>query len=232
MGEFIRRAVHFHVPRFDLEKRVYIHEVKFKEPLPPRFSLAVRRIVGSLRSALDHAVNASKASLGNSKLNTAFPFGDDPDQFENDIKQKCCRRGVAPEVVAIIKGFKPYRGGNDDLWELNKVRNVKEHRHLVAPALAGGRMLPFEIAGKKIRMLSTSPVKEAQWDNVNKTLTFSTIPDFERQIEKKLTFFLTFGDIEGMVGEHLIPKLEAFAQVVENCIDSIETETWRLLRAR
>jgi hypothetical protein len=64
MGEFIRRAVHFHVPRFDLEKRVYIHEVKFKEPLPPRFSLAVRWIVGSLRSALDHAVNASKVSLG------------------------------------------------------------------------------------------------------------------------------------------------------------------------
>jgi hypothetical protein len=146
VGEFIHRTVHFHVPRFDLEKRVYVHEVKFEAPLPRRFPLSVRRIVGSLRSALDHAVNASKASLGSSNLNAAFPFGGDPDQFENDIKQKCCRRDVAPEIVAIIRGFKAYRGGNDDLWALNKVRNVKEHRRLVAPALAGGMMFPFEPA--------------------------------------------------------------------------------------
>jgi hypothetical protein len=96
---------------------------------------------------------------------------------------------------------------------------------------AGIRGMWVEIAGKKVRMLATGPVNEAQWDNVNKTLTFQTVPIFE-QIEKKLTFFLTFGDIEGVTGEHLTPRLEAFAQVVGNCINGIEAETRRLLQAR
>jgi len=179
-------------------------------------------------------VNASKASLGSADLNAAFPFGGDPDEFERDIKRKC--HGVAAEIIAIIRGFRPYRGGSDDLWALNKVRNIKEHRLLIAPTLAGGIRWPFEIAGKTVFMLNTSPENEPQWDDVNKTLTFEThpmiyhLPVFEK-IEKKLVFFLKFGDIEGMAGEHLIPKLEAFARIVENCIDSIEQKTRRLLQA-
>jgi hypothetical protein len=184
---------------------------------------------------LDHAVNASKVRLGDANLNAAFPFGDDPDELERDIKRKC--RGIAPEVISIIRGLQPYRGGNDDLWALNKLRNVKEHRLLIAPTIAGGMRWPFEIAGKKVFMLHTSPENEPQWDDVGKTLTFKTLPHFEHipmfeKIEKKLVFFLKFGDIEGVAGEHLIPKLEAFAQVVKNCIDTIEAETRRLLQVR
>jgi hypothetical protein len=114
---------------------------------------------------------------------------------------------------------------------------IKEHRLLVAPALGGGMRWPFEIAGKKIFMLHTSPEEEPQWDDVKKTLTFTTLAQIEHlspfeKTEKKLVFFLRFGDIQGVAGEHLIPKLEAFAHMVENCIDSIEEETGRLLQAR
>jgi hypothetical protein len=230
--EFLARTGHFHVPRFDLEKRVYVHKVQFEEPLPQQFPVFVRKIAGSLRSALDHAIYASAVSLGNPNLKAiGFPFGDTPDQLENDIKRKC--RGMAPEIIAILKGFRPYKGANDDLWALNKLRNVKEHRLLVAPALAGGMMFPFPfaVAGKRLRILDAGPANAAHWDDVDKTLTFQTLP-ISDQIEKKLTFFLTFGDIDGVAGEHLIPKLEAFALIVENCVDRIEEETGRLLRLK
>jgi hypothetical protein len=230
VGEFLARSGRFHVPRFDLEKRRYVHKVQFEEPLPQQFPVFVRNIAGSLRSALDHAVYASALSLGSPNLKaTKFPFGDTPDQLENDIRRNC--RGVAPGIIAILKDFRPYKGGNDDLWALNKLRNVKEHRLLVAPPLAGGMMYPIEIAGKKLRLLDTGPVDDGQWDDVNKTLTFQTLP-LSDHIEKKLTFFLIFGDIEGVAGEHLIPKLEAFALIVEDCVDRIEEETGRLLRLK
>jgi hypothetical protein len=184
---------------------------------------------------LDHAVNASNATLGSAKLNAAFAFGGDPDEFERDIKRKC--RGVRPEIISVIRDFRPYKGGNDDLWALNKLRNIKEHRLLVAPTLAGGMRWLFEIAGKKVFMLDAGPANEPQWDNANKTLTFKTHPIVEHhpmfeKIEKERVLFLKFGDIEGLSGEHLIPKLQAFARIVENCIDSIEKETARLLQAR
>jgi hypothetical protein len=235
VGKFIAQTAHFHVPRFDLDKHVYVHTVQFEEDPPPRFAVSVRKIVSPLRSALDHAVHASAASLGNANRKTAFPFGDTSDQFEQDVRWKC--RGVAPEIISTIRAFRPYREGNEDLWALNKLRNIKEHRLLVAPALGGGMRWPFEIAGKKIFMLHTSPEEEPQWDDVNKTLTFTTLaqiehlPPFEK-IEKKLVFFLRFGDIQGVAGEHLIPKLEAFAHIVENCIDSIEEKTGLLLQNR
>src|SRR5437016_1723612 len=165
VGEFLARTAHFYVPRFDLEERVYVHRFQFEAPLPPQWPVSVKKIAGALRSALDHAVNASKASLGSANLNAAFPFGHDPDRFERDIKRIC--RGVAPEIITIIRGFRPYRGGNDDLWALNKLRNIKEHRLLVAPTLAGGMRWPSEIAGKKVFMLHTGPENEPQWDDVN-----------------------------------------------------------------
>ena len=67
--------------------------------------------------------------------------------------------------------------------------------------------------------------------DVHNSCAIEHLPLFEK-IEKKLIFFLRFGDIEGVAGEHLIPKLEAFSRIVENCIDSIEKETGRLLQAR
>ena len=149
--DFLDRTARFHVPRFDLEKRVYVHKVQFEDALPPYFAVSVRKIVSPLRSALDHAVNASKASLGSAKLNAAFPFGDTPAEFERDVIRKC--RSVAPEIITVVRGFRPYKGGNNDLWALNKLRNVKEHRLLVAPALAGGMQFPFEISGKKVLIL-------------------------------------------------------------------------------
>jgi hypothetical protein len=225
--DFLDRTAHFHAPRFDLEKRVYVHKVQFEEALPPYFAVSVRKIASPLRSALDHAVNASKASLGSAKLNAAFPFGDTPAEFERDVTRKCC--GVAPGVISIVRDFKPHKGGNNDLWALNKLRNVKEHRLLVAPALAGGMRFLFKISGKKVFVLDTGRAIGACWDNLNKTLTFQTLPTFEH-IEKQLVFFLTFGDVEGIAGEHLIPKLQAFAAAVENCIDRIEEGTGRLLR--
>ena len=206
VGEFFARTARFHIPRFDLEERVYVHKVQFGEALPPHFAVSVRKIAGSLRSALDHAVNASKASLGSANLNSAFPFGGDLKGFELDIKRKC--HGVAPEIISVIRGFQPYRGGNEDLLALNKLRNINEHRLLIAPTLAGGMTFPFEIAGKRINILVTQPKNEPQWDDVNKTLTFKVHPFVEHnpmfeKIEKKLTFFLKFGDIEELAGAHL-----------------------------
>ena len=43
VGEFLARTARFHVPRFNLEKGVYVHKVQFEETLRPDFTKSTKR---------------------------------------------------------------------------------------------------------------------------------------------------------------------------------------------
>ena len=38
---------------------------------------------------------------------------------------------MPPEILALFRAFKPYKGGNDALWALNKLCNAKKHCALI-----------------------------------------------------------------------------------------------------
>ena len=113
---------------FDLEQRLYVHTVQFGKPLSPKLPVLMRKAVGSLRSALDQAVYASAITLGSRGrlVSTNFPFADTAQGLEGEIKRKC--RDVAPEIVALLRAFQPYQGGNVTLWTLKcPSRDIASH---------------------------------------------------------------------------------------------------------
>jgi hypothetical protein len=88
--------------------------------------------VNCLRSSLDHAVFDASILLGGDPKprNTKFPFGGTAEQAAANLDNE---EAEVPEILRPhLLAFKPYKGGNDLLWGLNKLRNSKIHQTLEA----------------------------------------------------------------------------------------------------
>jgi hypothetical protein len=107
-----------------------LHKVKLGKPLPESCDVAATEAIQALRDTLDYTGAASAIAAGHAAPTTAkFPFGDTPADVDSDM-----RRGgkqLPPEIQALFRGFKPYDGGNNFLWPLNKLRNPATNRILV-----------------------------------------------------------------------------------------------------
>src|SRR5262249_50839560 len=65
---------------------------------------------------------------------TQFPIADSLDDLNNLITGRKVCQDVPDAIVAVFRRFKPYKGGNDDLWALNKLRN-STHTQLIPIAV-------------------------------------------------------------------------------------------------
>ena len=205
--------------------------MKFRDPLPDNLPVLVRKVVGSLRSSLDQAVYASVIILKSGNPNSAkFPFSDTEDGLAVELKRKC--RGVAPGITKLLAEFKPYRGGNDTLWALNKLRNIKEHRLLAPANLAGG--VAFEVEGfPKIRAyMFERQGGDNRWNPDTNELTSETLGPLNFLNKYKTVLFIRFGDIEVVGGKDVVPLLRDFTRIAESYVGAIETETQRLFCER
>jgi hypothetical protein len=87
-------------------------------------------VVHNLRSTLDHI--AHQLVLSNKQLPTrftSFPVGDDASKYASSKSQKV--EGMSKVAIGAIDALKPYKAGNDPLWQLSKLDNVDKHRTLI-----------------------------------------------------------------------------------------------------
>jgi hypothetical protein len=103
-------------------------------PLP--ISTIVGDVLQNLRSALDHLLYALVAKAIAPKLPSKvvmFPIGETPDEYMTlKIKRKIELAG--PEAIRRLDAIKPYKGGNDRLWQIHKLNNIDKHRLLLTTA--------------------------------------------------------------------------------------------------
>src|ERR1700677_2568750 len=93
---------------------------KIHREIPFRFSLLIGDAIHTLRTSLDHlAWQLVLAGGGTPNENTAFPIFGGKKRFETHGAGKV--KGAAKHVIDLIPGFKPYRGGNDELWGLHRL---------------------------------------------------------------------------------------------------------------
>jgi hypothetical protein len=233
VGEFVKNENHTEVTEYDPAQPYFTHAIQFQGRLPERTGLLARRAITSLRSALDQSVYASAVLLNSPNLNaTKFPFADTDTELDGDIKRRC--RGVAPEIAALIRSLKPYKGGDVTLWALNKLRNIKEHRMLIPSAFGGGLQFPTHTMSRRVIANVQAAFDDTHWDPVNNKLTFTLPRIFPMPVDGqiKTAFFITFGDIEGVRSRPAVTFLYDAARKVVGCIDAIEAETRRLIRER
>lgn len=64
-----------------------------------------------------------------------FRLSDSAENLEKVIRGRCS--DVPPEIIAIVRSFKPYKDGDFALWALNKLANTK-HTYLMPIGDGGG----------------------------------------------------------------------------------------------
>lgn len=103
-----------------------------KTPLPAIINAEAGAIIGSLRSSLDLLAAAlAKRNGVRPSEDTHFPiFGSLYDMID-PIKGLERKKWLSQAEISIIKALEPYRGGNESLWPLHHLNNVRKHERLV-----------------------------------------------------------------------------------------------------
>lgn len=233
-----------HFNQFDELQRIFVAEApkgifaevdsdtghifgKVKVPdLDQRMPLLIFDLVNALRSALDHAVFDSARVLGGSPnpRDTKFPFGLTAEEARKNLD-----RYKATEVPLAMRpfllSFGPHKGGKNNLWELNQLRNQKIHRILQPMALGS--------AGVGIRTNFSGTIHIVQdcsrWDDENGVLTFviidkRTSPHLFPYVRPMLG--ISFGP--PWYGYKTVEILGDLLKIVDGVVLGIERETARL----
>ena len=128
----------------------------------------------------------------------------------------------------LFRGFKPYFGGNDPLWALNKLCNTKKHCGLVPLAM---RTFTTEI----ITHVDIDPMKTIitnvtpTWNPNKLELTlFSVASEIEPEICGNFAFEIALDGIQTLAGQSAIGVLNTMSSVVERILLATEWECRRL----
>ncbi len=100
---------------------------------PTAIRVLAGEILQSVRSALDHlAYQLVQVGTGTPGpfTHVYFPICADAAKYASQKRSKT--HGMRASALAAIDSIQPYRGGNDILWQLDKLNNIDKHRLLIA----------------------------------------------------------------------------------------------------
>jgi len=206
----------------DAQTGEHRHKLIFSGKLPNSITTKSVSAVEHLRSALDQCGRSCARAIGNNKRRTSkFPFGDTASEADNNA---LTGGGDLPEQIrSLFCSFKPYKGGDDLLWALNKLANTQKH-DLIAPVkivLVGGTLdRTLKGAGELL---------PAEWNCVKNEIVFAiTGPDGEIQYDFDLTFTVVFGDVDFVGGQPVFPIIRALIDKVRHIVIKTEDECQRI----
>lgn len=103
-------------------------------PLPTDISIVAGDAIHNLRSALDHLIWQLVVANGGEpdQIRTEFPVWRSESHFKSSRPGNA--KGISKEALDVLYELKPYKGGNDNLWQLHKLDIVDKHRLLLAVA--------------------------------------------------------------------------------------------------
>jgi hypothetical protein len=110
------------------------HKFRLVNPAPQEIVMRAGDAVHQLRSSLDLMLTGIAAAEDKGVAGIGFPFGNDLDDFEAEMEKRKIRRKLGPLAVDLLRSFKPYHGGDELLYTLNKLDNTHKHRTLVRAA--------------------------------------------------------------------------------------------------
>jgi len=207
------------------------------EPIPDDLALIAGDAIQNLMSSLDHlAYQLVCSDTEDNPPNPRwiyFPIADDFSKYE--AKKSGKMKGASQETFDKIDLLKPYKEGNDLLWNLYRLNNIEKHRLLFT--------VGSQAAGLNIGQLMTNHVREifpaesvAALESMNLFVRpanngFPLSEGFvlyvggvdEKPNPKQQFRFEVVLDESGIVdGKPLLEILNQFVEVVENVFDSLK----------
>ena len=194
-----------------------VRKVKFITAIPRAFSHLTFDAANQLRAALDQAGFAVAVASNNAGKNAHFPFGDS--LAEATSRRKKQAKDIPQSIFNLMLSFKPYLGGNDMLWGLNKLCNANKHEVTLEPVIASAAVQVGR--GQAVGPCFVSN----KWDGVSKELTLArTGPGGSVSCNFKYSFNMQVGDAGYMCSKLVVQYLNGVAQDVERILKAIESE--------
>jgi hypothetical protein len=200
-----------------------LQKLRITRQLPDTWPHIVGSIVDSLRAALDHAIYDIAVAAGcNKPVHAQFPFSKDADRFEANLKGRCA--DVPKQIYPLFRRLQPYKGGNDPLWALNRIRVTNNHIPL-EPIGTATFVTGVDVTATGFWSMPVTPI----WDRAKNEMTLFTLgPNVKFKSKVDISFYVAFGEIELLEGKNAIPVLDEFIDMVETILGEIEAETRRL----
>lgn len=222
--------------RRDPQTRTVVYYASADVPETPlTISLIAGDAIQNIRSALDHLAYqlftiGSPGSIAGRHV--YFPVSESAEKYRCEAPRKV--KGMRPDAIKAINALKPYKGGNDLLWNLHRLSNIDKHRMLVTTGAAhvAHTMTPslrkaFETELNRIgRPELLDQIKSISLDARLVTIPlkkgdelFSDLPDSEVDKNVEVSVEVVFGEPD-MLHTMVVPTLSRMAQSVEDIIVS------------
>ena len=164
-------------------------------PLPETVIASFGDAVHNLRSALDLMASELARNAKQSDQGVYFPFSDQPEGLDIQIKAKKFSR-AGEKAVALLKSLKPYKGGNVALRELHDLDVRDKHKTVLFAAFVSDGIL-FRVRDEENRPI------------------FHLMPEGPSPSIK-----LLFQENSVFSGKEIIPTLRGLVKLVDGVIDA------------
>lgn len=203
----------------------YLRFLRLTKPLPYRISGLAGDALVNLRNSLDHASYFVARAAGKDGKDAHFPFG--ADARDLDGKRGHRSKDIPKEMFDFMAALKPYRGGNDALWTLNKLAGLKKHEPLLRAEL--------HVSMIEVSTASTVLMLDPMLNKMHNPLPNGDYPvgwqrkDAAQQQEKfDLTILVRFNEVGLTLKKPAAVLLREFSRVVEGVLLGVEREARRL----
>lgn len=233
-----------HLARFEKEARAYAAsnplEIVFEADQVPGWSVAkvklssqppdsiedgVFDVLGNLRSALDYATHATARLAGKPETTKAnFPFGGDANQVKLKGQSKGLSQDIPEPIFNFIEAMKPYKGGDDLLWSLNRNWNRNKHSDVLDFSFTHNG---FEL--RQETLIQPRGPFPAIWDDSKDEAILFAIPSPHiATFRIRVALMLTFKNLAVIAGGEILTTLSKYGRLVETVVDQIEAEAKRI----
>jgi len=193
------------------------HKFKFSESFSDDIACIMFDAINNLRSCLDQMTHAiARKHRGPSKNFAYFPICRDRVHWANRIKGM--KNDLPAEIASLFEYFQPYKGGNDALWAVNYMANIKKHDVLIPVDF--GRAVLWESSP------GNDTIIHKVWDK--NEIEFTTPgTDFGRN--REFSFSIVVRDAEEVVNDKSpVTLLDAMSREVERVLVGTEAECRRI----
>jgi hypothetical protein len=220
---FLKNVRHTKVSEIDPKTGETVIKMRFNRRIPKSFSDTAYTVIDALRSALDQTGYAAAIASGKTDPKyTQFPIGNDLAGLKTGIKGRC--KHLPPEIVTLFRSFDPYKGGNDTLWALNKLRH-SFHTAIIPNTLTTGGMHLRDVRITQGPVSIPTPV----WDSAKNEIAFLRLgPGAVAHYNLAVALTISFDKIEFLQQRPIFGVLREMAAEVERVLTATEAECRRL----
>ena len=228
-GFFATNPYVIHTKR-NSETRQLIYYLASVRYVPPVIDVIAGEVLQSLRSALDHLAYqlVLVGTCQSGPFNYVyFPIFESAQEYESGKTRQI--KGMRQDAIDAIDAIKPYKGGNDALWQLHRLNIVDKHRLLVT---VGSSFESVDIGPTMMRGLRGIMPDDQEIPDLALFLRpednlfplkaddelFIDQPDAEPNKNQQFTFSVVLSEPGVIEGESLVERLHQMVDLVDHLI--------------